>query len=81
MWGFLLNENMPSGSSSSDLSAILSLDVSFIALSGVVGTAGSGSGVVCRWGGGGGGGGGGGLGGVSGRRQVEEDARMKYIQT
>lgn len=46
MWGFLLKENMPSGSSSSDLSAILSLDVSFTALSGVVGTAGSGSGVV-----------------------------------
>ena len=45
-WGFLLKENMPSGSSSSDLSA-MSLDVSFKDLSGVLGT-GSGSGVVCE---------------------------------
>lgn len=45
-WGFLLKENIPSGSSSSDLSA-MSLDVSFKDLSGVLGTVGSGSGVVC----------------------------------
>ena len=38
---------MPSGSSSSDLSA-MSLDVSFKDLSGVLGTVGSGSGVVCE---------------------------------
>lgn len=41
---------MPSGSSSSDLSA-MSLDVSFKDLSGVLGTVGSGSGVVCEGGG------------------------------
>ena len=46
-WGFLLKENIPSGSSSSDLSA-MSLDISFKDLSGVLGTVGSGSGVVCR---------------------------------
>ena len=38
---------MPSGSSSSDLSA-MSLDISFKDLSGVLGTVGSGSGVVCE---------------------------------
>ena len=46
-WGFLLKEKIPSGSSSSDLSA-MSLDVSFKDLSGVLGTVGSGSGVVCE---------------------------------